>query len=132
LATAGCAELEKMVHGHWDPAVVKLQEYGLLIVAPELVCAPDTVAVYVVFCASALEGVNVATLSALSKVTEPDAVFPLGSFSVNDTLLGTTAWENVAVGATVTGLPDDPVPGVEAVTVGEKAFGGIVKSTSTQ
>ena len=34
-----------MLHGHWGPAVVKLQENGLLIGVPELFCAPDTVAV---------------------------------------------------------------------------------------
>jgi hypothetical protein len=33
------------VHGHWDPAVVKVHEYGLAIAVPEGVWAPDTVAV---------------------------------------------------------------------------------------
>src|SRR5579859_337822 len=131
-ATAGVAVLGNMVHGHWDPAVVNVHEYGPLIVAPELVCAPDTVTVYVVFGASALDGVKVATVPVLSKLTVPAAAFPPESFTVNDTLLGTTACENVAVGATVTGLPDDPEPGVAPVTVGPKAPGGIVKSTSTQ
>src|SRR6266568_3844811 len=82
LATAGCAVPGKMVHGHCDPAVVKVHEYGLLIVAPELVWAPDTVAVKVVFCASALEGVNVAVVPALLRLTEPATVFPLESLSV--------------------------------------------------
>ena len=86
-----------------------------------------------VFGASALEGVNVAVVSALLKLTEPATVFPPESLTVNDTLLGTTAWENVAVGATVTGLPDDP----EArrgtpVTVGAKAPAAVVNTTSTQ
>ena len=89
-------------------------------------------AVYVVFCASAFVGLNVATVSALLKLTEPAAVFPPESFSANDTLLGTTAWENVAVGATVTGLPDELLPGVEPATVGEKVPDGVVKTTSTQ
>jgi hypothetical protein len=80
-----------MLHGHWDPAVVKVHEYGLLIVAPELVWAPDTVAVYVVSGASALEGLKVATVPELSKLTDPVTVFPPESFSVNDTLLATTA-----------------------------------------
>jgi len=35
----------QMLHGHWGPAVVKLQVNGLLIGVPELFCAPDTVAV---------------------------------------------------------------------------------------
>jgi hypothetical protein len=33
------------LHGHVGPDVVKLHEYGLLIVTPELFCAPDTAAV---------------------------------------------------------------------------------------
>ncbi len=37
---------------------------------------------------------------------------------MNDTVLGTTAWENVAVGATETGLPVEPAAGVTVVTVG--------------
>ena len=35
----------QMLHGHCGPAVVKLQENGLLIGVPEVFCAPDTVAV---------------------------------------------------------------------------------------
>jgi hypothetical protein len=70
----------------------------------------------VVFCASALEGVKVAVVSALLKLTDPATALPPKSFTVNDTLLGTTASENVAVAAAVTGLPDDPAPGVEPVT----------------
>jgi hypothetical protein len=35
----------QMLHGHWGPVVVKLQEKGPLIGVPELFCAPDTVAV---------------------------------------------------------------------------------------
>ena len=82
--------------------------------------------------ASELDGVNVATVLPLLKPTVPATGFPLESLSVNDTLLGTTAWENVAVGAIVTGLPDDPVPGVELVTVGVKTPDGVVYATSTQ
>ena len=37
---------------------------------------------------------------------------------MNDTVLGTTAWENVAVGATETGTPVAPALGVTLVTVG--------------
>src|SRR5258708_39500952 len=81
----------QMLHGHWGPAVVKLQENGLLIGVPELFCAPDTVAVYVVLDASELVGVNVATVLPLLKPTEPATGFPLESMMVNDTVLGTTA-----------------------------------------
>ena len=82
--------------------------------------------------ASALEGVNVAVVSPLLKLTDPAAVFPPESLSVNDTLLGTTGWENVAVGATVTGLPEESLPGVELDTVGPEAPAGVVNTTSTQ
>ena len=98
--------------------VVKLHENGLLIATPEVFCAPDTVAVYAVLADSELVGVNVATVLALLKLTEPATVFPPESLSVNDTVLGTTAWENVAVGATETGTPVDPALGVTVVTVG--------------
>jgi hypothetical protein len=37
---------------------------------------------------------------------------------VNDTVLGTTGWENVAVGATETATPVAPWLGVTVVTVG--------------
>ena len=57
-----------------------------------------------------LAGLNVAVVPALSKLTDPAAGFPPESLSVNDTLPGTTAWENVAVGATESGLPDEPEP----------------------
>jgi hypothetical protein len=36
-AVAGCVLGDHRLHGHWAPAVVKLHEYGLAIVAPELV-----------------------------------------------------------------------------------------------
>jgi hypothetical protein len=98
--------------------VLKLHENGLLIGVPELFCAPDTVAVYVVLAASELDGVNVATVPAPLKLTEPATAVPAESFTVNDTVLDTTAWENVAVGATDTGLPVDPAPGVTPVTTG--------------
>jgi len=97
---------------------VKLQENGLVIATPEVFWAPDTVAVYVVLAASELVGVNVATVLAPLKLTEPGTVFPPESLSVNDTVLGTTGWENVAVGAAETGLPVDPEVGVAVVTVG--------------
>ncbi len=67
---------------------------------------------------SELAGVNVATVSALLKLTEPVTAFPLESFSVNDAVLGVTGWENVAVGATETALPVEPGLGVTVVTVG--------------
>jgi hypothetical protein len=102
-----------MLHGHDDTApVVKLHVNALLIGVPEVFCAPDTVAVYVVLPASGLVGVNVATVLPLPKLTDPATGFPVESLSVNDTVFGTTACENVADGATDTGFPDDPPFGV--------------------
>ena len=98
--------------------MVKLHEYGPLIGVPEAFCAPDTVAVYVTLAASGLFGVNVATVSAALKLTDPATVFPAESTTVNDTVLGGTGCENVADGATDTALPVDPEPGVTAVTAG--------------
>ena len=51
--------------------MVKLHDLEPLIGVPELFCAPDTVAVYVVPAASGLSGVNVATVSAPLKPTDP-------------------------------------------------------------
>jgi hypothetical protein len=62
----------------------------------------------------------------------PETVLPLEFLSVKDTLLGTTAWENVAVGATEPGLPEEPEPGVTLVTVGAKTPDAVVYTTSTQ
>src|SRR5690242_8436933 len=62
----------QMLHGHENTApVLKLHENGALIGVPEAFCAPDTVAVYVVLPASELDGVNVATVSAVLKLTVP-------------------------------------------------------------
>ena len=61
---------------------------------------------------------NVATVFPVLKLTEPGTLTPPESFTVNDTVLGITAWENVAVGATETGLPVEPEAGVTVVTVG--------------
>jgi hypothetical protein len=117
-----------MLHGHGGPTVVKLHEYGPLIGVPEAFCAPDTVAVYVVLTASELDGVNVATVLPPLKPTVPATGFPLESTTVNDTVLGVTGWENVAVGATDTETPLDPELGVTAVTdggtLGVTAFDG--------
>ena len=111
----------QILHGHAGPAVVKLHEYGPLIAVPDAFCAPDTVAVYVTPAASALAGVNVATVSAPLKPTDPATLFPPESTTVNDTVPGVTACENVADGATDTALPVDPEPGVTAVTAGGTA-----------
>jgi hypothetical protein len=112
--------------------VAKSHEYGLAIGVPELFCAPDTVAVYVVLAASGPAGVNVATVSAALNDTEPVTAVPPESFTVNDTVPGVTACENVAVGATDTALPVDPEPGVTAVTTGGALAGCFVsKITST-
>jgi hypothetical protein len=51
------------------------------------------------------------------KVTEPVTAAP-PDVTVNDTVLGCTGSENVAVGATDTGLDDDPAAGVTPVTDG--------------
>jgi len=72
----------------------------------------------VVLEASGFVGVNVATVLPALKLTEPATGFPLESCRVNDAVLGTTAWENVAVGATETETPVAPELGVALVTVG--------------
>ena len=82
--------------------------------------------------ASELDGVNVATVSALLKLTVPATLFPPESFTVNDTVPGVTAWENVAVGATDTALPVDPEPGVTVDTTGAVAPAAGEYTTSTQ
>jgi hypothetical protein len=102
--------------------VVKLHENGLVIATPEVFCAPDTVAVKVTLGDSELDGVNVATVLPALKLSEPATEFPAESLTVNDTVLGTTAWENVAVGAVETATPVAPWLGVTLVTVGA-AFG---------
>ena len=61
---------------------------------------------------------NVATVFAALKLTDPATVFPLESTTVNEAVLGVTGSENVADGATDTALPVDPALGVTAVTVG--------------
>src|SRR5689334_22077577 len=68
--------------------------------------------------ASELVGVNVATVLPLLNPTVPATGFPLESWTVNDTVLGTTGCENVAVGATETETPVDPAVGVTLDTVG--------------
>src|SRR5215468_5531926 len=64
------------------------------------------------------DGVNVATVLPPLRATEPGTGFPPESTSVNDTVPGTTAWENVAVGAAETATPVAPLAGVTLVTVG--------------
>ena len=71
-----------------------------------------------VLAASEFVGVNVATVLPELKLTAPATAFPLESCRVNDTVLGTTAWENVAVGATEAETPVAPELGVTLVTVG--------------
>jgi hypothetical protein len=98
--------------------VLKFHEYGPLIATPEAFCAPDTVAVYVVLPASELVGVNVATVLPALKLTDPATLFPPESLRVNVTVLGVTACENVADGATDTATPDAPELGDTPVTDG--------------
>ena len=50
--------------------------------------------------------------------TDPATLFPPESFTVNDTVLGVTACENVADGATDTATPVAPELGVTPVTAG--------------
>ena len=64
------------------------------------------------------DGVNVATVLPLPSVTVPATGFPAESTSVNDTVPGVTAWENIAVGAADTVTPVAPWAGVTLVTVG--------------
>jgi hypothetical protein len=112
--------------------VVKLHENGLAIATPELFCAPDTVAVYVVLPASELDGVNVATVPAPFRLTDPGTAVPDGPFTANDTVPDATGWENVAVGAADTGTPVDPSLGVTPVTAGAALPAEAEYTTSTQ
>ena len=82
--------------------------------------------------ASELVGVNVATVSAPLKPTVPATLFPPESFTVNDTVLGVTAWENVADGATDTATPVAPEAGVTLVTAGAVVPAVGEYTTSTQ
>ena len=66
------------------------------------------------------------------KLTAPGTVFPPESFTVNDTVLGTTACENVAVGATDTATPVAPAAGVTLVTAGGVVPADCEYTTSTQ
>ena len=95
---------------------------------PEPFCAPDTVAVYVTPAASGLVCVNVATVFPALKATVPATGFPPESTIVNDTVLGTTACENVADGATDTATPVAPelgtTPDTAGPTAGVTAFDG--------
>jgi hypothetical protein len=107
------------LQGHCETApVVKLQLNGALIVCPEEFWAPETVAVYVVLAASELVGVNVATVLPALKLTAPGTVLLPASLTVNVTVLGTTAWLNVALGAAETATPVDPAAGATVVTEG--------------
>src|SRR5215469_9142954 len=69
----------QILHGHEATApVLKVHEYGLAIGVPEAFCAPDTTAVYAVPPANELDGVNVATVSAALKLTDPATLLPPG------------------------------------------------------
>ncbi len=119
-----------MLHGHAGPAVVKLHENGPLIGVPEAFCAPDTVAVYVMLAASALDGVNVATVFPALKPTDPATWFPPESTTVNDTVPGVTACENVADGATDTAITGRPRTG-RHTRHRRRATSGSPRSTAT-
>jgi hypothetical protein len=66
------------------------------------------------------------------KPTDPLTVFPPESCTVNDTVSGTTACENVAVGSVDTGFPDDPSAGVTPDTTGGVDPDDCEYTTSTQ
>src|SRR5215475_5756703 len=68
--------------------------------------------------ASDPDGVNVAIVLLPLRLTDPATGFPAESTSVNDTVPGTTAWENVAAGAADTATPVAPGAGVTPVTAG--------------
>ncbi len=85
-----------------------------------------------VLAASELVGVNVATVLPALKLTAPGTEFPPESFTVNDTVLGTTAWENVAVGATDAATAVAPSFGVTVVTEGGVVPALWAYTTSTQ
>ena len=123
----------QILHGHEPTApVVKLHENGLLIGVPEAFCAPDTVAVYVVLPASELVGVNVATVSAPLKLTDPGHAVPAGVLHRERHRARLTGWENVADGATDTATPVAPEPGVTLVTAGGVVPAVGEYTTSTQ
>ena len=82
--------------------------------------------------ASELVGVNVATVSAPLKLTDPATLFPPESFTVNDTVPGVTACENVAVGAADTATPVAPKAGDTVDTTGAVAPDDGEYTTSTQ
>ncbi len=109
--TPGGAESGQMVHGQlpvmYALLVVKEYVYGV-IGWPKLSWAPLMLTVYVVPAASELVAVKVATVLVLSKDVVPGTVIPLGSFRVNDVVLGTTGLENVAEEASVTALLVEP------------------------
>jgi Na+/glutamate symporter len=81
--------------------------------------------------ASEFVGVNVATVFPLLKLTDPATGLLLASTTVNDTVPGCTACENVTDGATDTGFPDDPELGVTDATCGGVTGWVVSKTTST-
>jgi hypothetical protein len=66
------------------------------------------------------------------KLTDPATLDPPEFFTVNDTVLGVTGWENVADGATDTATPVAPAAGVTIVTTGAVAPADCEYTTSTQ
>jgi hypothetical protein len=104
----------------------------LAIACPDAFWAPDTVAVYDVPAVSALVGVNVATVFPPLKLTVPGTLVPDEVFSVNDTVFGTTACENVADGAADTATLVAPSLGLTVDTVGGVVPAVWVYTTSTQ
>src|SRR5215471_18354395 len=99
---------------------------------PLLSVAPLMVTVYLAPAASGFAGVKVATVSVPFIEVVPGTVVPLGSVSLNDTVLGSTASENVAVGWVETGLLDEPATGVALVTAGWLGGWVVSKITSTE
>src|SRR5579862_4021409 len=120
----------QIVHGHCPPTsnallVVNVNVNGEAIVFPELSFAPLTVTVYVVPAASALDGVKVSTVSAPLNDVLPATALPPGPVTANDTLVVTTASENVTLGSVEVPLLDDPATGVALVTDGPVPATGV-------
>src|SRR5580765_342676 len=93
-----------------------------------------TDAVYAVPFDRAAAGVNVAVRVAPSYVVVPFTLAPPEDFSVNATVLWSTASLNVALGWAVVGTLVEPPSGVVDVTVGGVVSGGapVLKTGSTQ
>src|SRR5262245_64553543 len=95
------------------PAVVNVQDTGLVIALPSKPCAPLTVAVYVVAPASAALGVKVAVSVEALYETVAGTLVPLGSVSVKLIVpLWTGSLKVAVMFGLVTETPVAPAAGV--------------------